>query len=78
MQMKELVNFFNGLNERCFMDCVYNFKTRKITASEKQCIASCVSMSLQASARMTRVYAEQQILMAQEQQAKADAEANKL
>jgi hypothetical protein len=31
-QMKELVQFYNGINERCFNDCVVNFRTRKLTA----------------------------------------------
>lgn len=66
----ELVLFFNGLSDRCFDDCVFNFKTRKLTQGEKSCVLKCTDKYMQAQQRMSKVYADEQLAMMKEMEAK--------
>jgi hypothetical protein len=40
-QMREIVELFNNITDRCFQDCVYNFRQKKIEPSEKKVFSLC-------------------------------------
>jgi hypothetical protein len=35
-QLREVVDLFNNITDRCFQDCVFNFRQKKISPDEKK------------------------------------------
>jgi len=67
IQMKDVVRTFNSLVERCFHGCVKDFKTRSLTDQEELCTIRCSDKFLKHSAKVSRVFAEQSVLQAEQQ-----------
>lgn len=66
MQAAESIKIVNSLIDRCFTDCIYNFAQRKLTYTEKKCVNACVTKTMRANKRITRVFTEGMFLIAQE------------
>ncbi len=90
-QMREVVDLFNTITDRCFQDCVvstsrgvacvgadkkqFNFRTKKLATEERSCIVSCSDKWIGATQRITRTFVEQQWAQGQEKAQQAAAAA---
>jgi len=62
-QMKEFMNMFSGLVDRCFDHCVDDFTTKSLVARETSCVSKCVSKFMAGSERIGMRFQEQQAQM---------------
>mmetsp|Transcript_44028 Transcript_44028/g.71672 ORF Transcript_44028/g.71672 Transcript_44028/m.71672 type:complete len:82 (+) Transcript_44028:123-368(+) len=60
MQMRDSLSMYNRLVERCFTDCVENFRTTKLDQKEHTCLSRCVDKFLKHSQRSGVRFAESQ------------------
>ena len=51
MQMKDTLRMFNGLVERCFSECVNEFRGKARSSPEDKCITTCANKFLKHSVR---------------------------
>lgn len=65
LQMKDYMNMFNGLTERCFHSCVSDFSTRNLTSKEETCMYRCVDKFIRHTQRVGLVFQEQTLLSQQ-------------
>lgn len=61
LQLKDSMDTYNSLVERCFNECVREFRSKDLDSSEKNCIASCVKKFMEFSARLGQRFAEKNI-----------------
>ncbi|XP_062502949.1 mitochondrial import inner membrane translocase subunit Tim9-like [Corticium candelabrum] len=52
-QFREFLTTYNRLSESCFMDCVNDFTSRKVTGKEDQCASHCVEKYLKLTQRLS-------------------------
>mmetsp|Transcript_13546 Transcript_13546/g.13347 ORF Transcript_13546/g.13347 Transcript_13546/m.13347 type:complete len:107 (-) Transcript_13546:86-406(-) len=73
MQVNESLQTYNGLVERCFNECIQNFRAKKLDFQETDCIKRCVGKYMTYSQRVGTRFAEKNQQVAQEQQQQAAA-----
>lgn len=59
---------YNGIAEKCFNACVFNFRSPKLVDKEELCVNRCIEKYSKYTVRVQRVYAEQNLLQQQQQQ----------
>ncbi|EOR04889.1 hypothetical protein E3P92_00199 [Wallemia ichthyophaga] len=68
-EMKDFMQLYSNLVQRCFEDCSNDFTSRALSTNEKTCSENCVGKFLKHSERIGARFAEQNAEM-MEQQAK--------
>eukprot|EP01027_Heterolobosea_sp_BB2_P001014 GEZU01001532.1.p1 GENE.GEZU01001532.1~~GEZU01001532.1.p1 ORF type:complete len:148 (-),score=64.48 GEZU01001532.1:15-458(-) len=68
LELKETLNIFNTMTERCFLDCVTTFHTSAMDAKEEGCVRRCGEKYLKHSRRVGDKFAEFNNNMIQQQQ----------
>jgi import inner membrane translocase subunit TIM9 len=58
MQVQESLQTYNGLVERCFGECVSQFRAKTLDEVETDCIKRCISKYMQFSQRVGMRFAE--------------------
>lgn len=58
LQMQDSMNTFNGLVERCFGECIVNFRAKDLDKTEKECVQNCVQKFMNFSQRVGQRFAE--------------------
>lgn len=58
LQLKDSMDTYNSLVERCFNECIREFRCKDLDSSEKNCITSCVKKFMEFSARLGQRFAE--------------------
>ncbi len=66
MQMKESIQTYNELVERCFGECVSQFRAKNLDEIETDCVKRCITKSMQFSQRVGMRFAEKNQQMSQE------------
>eukprot|EP00877_Chromochloris_zofingiensis_P005016 jgi/Chrzof1/14515/Cz09g05200.t1 len=51
MQVRDSLRLYNSLVERCFKDCVDNFRSKNLEKDEEKCVSRCCEKFLNLSAR---------------------------
>ena len=66
MQTRDSLRMYNGLVERCFRECVDNFRRKTLDANEEKCVSKCTEKFLKHSARVSMRFAvrERSMVMA--------------
>ncbi|OAL66045.1 CMGC/SRPK protein kinase [Trichophyton rubrum] len=64
-QMKEVMNAYSNVVQRCFEDCIFDFTTKSLTPREVGCTNRCFDKFVKASERVTLRFQEQNAAMAQ-------------
>ncbi|OCK80477.1 hypothetical protein K432DRAFT_42788 [Lepidopterella palustris CBS 459.81] len=64
-QMKEFMNMYSNLVQRCFDDCINSFESKSLTSREESCVMRCVDKHLKGSQRLGDRFQEQNAAMAQ-------------
>ncbi|KAK2753473.1 protein transporter tim9 [Arachnomyces sp. PD_36] len=64
-QMKEFMNMYSNLVQRCFDDCVNDFTTKSLVSREEGCVMRCVDKYLKSSERLGTRFQEQNASMMQ-------------
>ena len=59
VQYKDFMRTFNTIVDRCFVDCVHNFRTKKLEEKEELCVFRCTEKYLKYSGKVGLVFAEQ-------------------
>ncbi|PKI83680.1 protein transporter tim9 [Malassezia vespertilionis] len=67
-QMKDFMNLYTGLVERCFESCVNDFTSKSLTAKETTCISNCTQKFLKHSERIGARFSEENAQLMQQQQ----------
>ncbi|XP_060072054.1 mitochondrial import inner membrane translocase subunit Tim9-like [Ylistrum balloti] len=49
---KSFLSTYNKVTEHCFLDCVHDFKTRKVSPLETSCASNCLQMYMKVSQRV--------------------------
>ncbi|OBT85453.1 hypothetical protein VE02_06164 [Pseudogymnoascus sp. 03VT05] len=62
-QMKEFMNMFSGLVDRCFDSCIDDFTTKSLISRESGCVNRCVQKFMAGSERIGQRFSEQQAQM---------------
>ncbi|KFY23246.1 hypothetical protein V493_05982 [Pseudogymnoascus sp. VKM F-4281 (FW-2241)] len=62
-QMKEFMNMFSGLVDRCFDSCIDDFTTKSLITRETGCVNRCVQKFMAGSERIGQRFSEQQAQM---------------
>jgi len=65
-QMKDFMNMYSNLVQRCFNDCVSDFTSKSLASREEGCVMKCVDKFLKASERLGERFQEQNAQMAQQ------------
>ncbi|CAK4030577.1 Mitochondrial import inner membrane translocase subunit tim9 [Lecanosticta acicola] len=65
-QMKDFMNLYSNLVQRCFNDCVNDFTSKSLASKEEGCVMRCVDKFLKSSERLGERFQEQNALMAQQ------------
>ncbi|XP_060072015.1 mitochondrial import inner membrane translocase subunit Tim9-like [Ylistrum balloti] len=52
---------YNKLTEHCFVDCIHNFTTKKVTKSETLCTTNCLKKYYEVSHRITQKVSEYEV-----------------
>ncbi|KAK5124714.1 protein transporter tim9 [Meristemomyces frigidus] len=63
-QMKDFMNMYSNLVQRCFNDCVTDFTTKSLLGKEEGCVMRCVDKFLKSSERLGERFQEQNAQMA--------------
>ncbi|OEH80408.1 tim10 ddp zinc finger domain-containing protein [Cyclospora cayetanensis] len=58
LQLKDSMDTYNSLVERCFNECVREFRAKDLDSKEMACIGSCVRKFMEFSARLGQRFAE--------------------
>ncbi|KAI9835079.1 MAG: protein transporter tim9 [Sarea resinae] len=64
-QMKEFMNMYSRLVQKCFDDCVNDFTTKSLPSKEEGCVMRCVDKYLKGSERLGQRFQEQNAAMMQ-------------
>lgn len=70
MQVKDSLRLYNGIVELCFTDCVDDFRSKNLAASEEKCVQTCCQKYLNLSARVGIRFQELFTQLEQDAQAK--------
>ncbi|KAK4506714.1 hypothetical protein PRZ48_000447 [Zasmidium cellare] len=65
-QMKDFMNMYSNLVQRCFNDCVTDFTSKSLASKEEGCVMRCVDKFLKSSERLGERFQEQNAAMAQQ------------
>ncbi|KAK3673384.1 protein transporter tim9 [Recurvomyces mirabilis] len=65
-QMKDFMNMYSNLVQRCFNDCVNDFTSKSLLTKEEGCVMRCVDKFLKSSERLGERFQEQNAQMAQQ------------
>ncbi|KAF2197283.1 hypothetical protein GQ43DRAFT_444392 [Delitschia confertaspora ATCC 74209] len=65
-QMKEFMNMYSNLVQKCFNDCVNSFESKSLTSREESCVMRCVDKQMKSSQRLGDRFQEQNAAMAQQ------------
>ncbi|GAB1726398.1 hypothetical protein KC343_g16842 [Hortaea werneckii] len=65
-QMKDFMNMYSNLVQRCFTDCVTDFTSKSLLGKEEGCVMRCVDKFLKSSERLGERFQEQNAAMAQQ------------
>nr|POF11628.1 mitochondrial import inner membrane translocase subunit tim9 [Quercus suber] len=65
-QMKDFMNMYSNLVQRCFNDCVTDFSSKSLQSKEEGCVMRCVDKFLKSSERLGERFQEQNAAMAQQ------------
>jgi len=65
-QMKDFMNMYSNLVQRCFNDCVSDFTSKSLQTKEEGCVMRCVDKFLKSSERLGERFQEQNAQMAQQ------------
>ncbi|KAF8476956.1 putative mitochondrial import inner membrane translocase subunit [Kalaharituber pfeilii] len=57
-QVKEFMNTYSNLVQRCFEDCVTDFTSKSLASKEDTCITRCVDKFVKSSERVGARFAE--------------------
>eukprot|EP00232_Nephroselmis_pyriformis_P027980 CAMPEP_0182852930 /NCGR_PEP_ID=MMETSP0034_2-20130328/432_1 /TAXON_ID=156128 /ORGANISM="Nephroselmis pyriformis, Strain CCMP717" /LENGTH=136 /DNA_ID=CAMNT_0024983675 /DNA_START=37 /DNA_END=447 /DNA_ORIENTATION=- len=58
MQLRDSLRMYNNVVEKCFSDCVDQFRSRNLVKGEEDCVRRCTEKFLKFSARMGVRFAE--------------------
>lgn len=58
-QMKDFMNLYTGLVERCFASCCNDFTSKALSSKEDQCVEHCTTKFLKHSERVGARFAEE-------------------
>ena len=61
LQLKDSMETYNSLVERCFNECIIEFKSKDLEKNEKKCIKNCVQKFMQFAARLGQRFAEKNL-----------------
>ena len=61
LQLKDSMETYNSLVERCFNECIREFKAKDLDLTEKKCIKNCVQKFMQFSSRLGQRFAEKNV-----------------
>ncbi|KAL0637971.1 protein transporter tim9 [Maublancomyces gigas] len=64
-QMKDFMQMYSKLVQRCFDDCINDFTSKAVSTKEDTCISRCVDKFIKASERTGQRFAEHNQAMAQ-------------
>lgn len=64
-QMKDFMNMYSNMVQRCFDDCVNDFTTKSLHSKEEGCVMKCVDKHLKSSERIGQRFQEQNAAMMQ-------------
>ncbi|KAF1821189.1 putative mitochondrial intermembrane space translocase subunit Tim9 [Dissoconium aciculare CBS 342.82] len=64
-QVKDFMNLYSNLVQRCFNDCVTDFTSKSLMSKEEGCVLRCVDKFMKASERLGERFQEQNAQMAQ-------------
>ncbi|KAL7753435.1 protein transporter tim9 [Sorochytrium milnesiophthora] len=70
-QMKDFIGLFGRLVDRCFNDCINDFTSSALSNKEDVCINRCVDKSLKHTERAGQRFAEQNLVLQQQQMQEA-------
>lgn len=73
MQIRDSMRLYNNLVQRCFNDCVDDFRSKHLTSAEETCVTKCCEKFLNLSARTGQRF--QELFSEMEQKAAAAQEA---
>lgn len=65
-QMKDFMNMYSNLVQRCFTDCVTDFTSKSLPGKEEGCVMRCVDKSLKSAERLGERFQEHNASMAQQ------------
>ena len=65
MQIQESLQTYNGLVERCFGECVSQFRAKNLDEMETDCVKRCITKYMQFSQRVGMRFAEKNQQMSQ-------------
>ncbi|KAF2169880.1 hypothetical protein M409DRAFT_20293 [Zasmidium cellare ATCC 36951] len=65
-QMKDFMNMYSNLVQRCFNDCISDFTSKSLASKEEGCVMRCVDKFLKSSERLGERFQEQNAAMAQQ------------
>lgn len=51
MQVRDSLKLYNNLVERCFKDCVLDFRSKNLAKDEEKCVTKCCEKFMNVSAR---------------------------
>eukprot|EP00878_Enallax_costatus_P005680 GHUV01005957.1.p1 GENE.GHUV01005957.1~~GHUV01005957.1.p1 ORF type:complete len:104 (+),score=22.50 GHUV01005957.1:305-616(+) len=51
MQVRDSLKLYNSLVERCFKDCVDEFRSKNLSKDEEKCVSKCCEKFMNVSAR---------------------------
>jgi import inner membrane translocase subunit TIM9 len=68
MQMKDSLEMYNRLVEKCFGECVHSFRSKSLDKKETDCVKHCSEKYIKLTQRVGLRFAEQQALAQQKQQ----------
>ncbi|XP_078000374.1 mitochondrial import inner membrane translocase subunit Tim9-like [Glandiceps talaboti] len=60
-QFREFLLSYNRLSEMCFVDCVMDFTSRKVTDGEENCASNCMEKYLKMTQRISQRFQEYQV-----------------
>ncbi len=60
LQIQESVRLQNSLTQRCFNDCVTNFRQKTLDDNEELCVHRCVEKFLKHNSRVNAIFTKQQ------------------
>ncbi|KAK2744813.1 protein transporter tim9 [Myotisia sp. PD_48] len=64
-QLKEVMNAYSNIVQRCFEDCIFDFTTKSMTPRETGCVNRCFDKFIKASERVAIRFQEQNAAMSQ-------------
>jgi len=70
LEVRESMRQYNVIADRCFSDCVVQFRTRKLDAKEELCVVRCTEKYLGLHTRSLTVFRQVQETEEREQQRK--------